>query len=349
MADMSRPRRRLIQKPGTVLARDPVGARAALAVGAFATALTMLVGCTSPVPSSSTGAAQAPSRSPSAATVVPSPDPTAAQLHGVRSIVTRRRRRVRSRYPRHRRRHRRAARPQPADGRRRIRSAWSRRFPRACASTSSTVQSPPTDTPGIRSSRTAATSRSRSAGSREAAATASRGSTRSRSAVTPSPPRPESLVSGEPLEHLFCSLAGDSPRTSPPGPDIAVEGNVYCAEADDHWGPLSGPEWVDQLGYCELRTDRGSIRLPGAPVTELLDGPSGPVEGRYAIVGHFDDPGARECRADGFEAGEPPHPAEVVLRMPDVLRRDRGDAALLGLCQSENGCSSRCERAAAGR
>ena len=125
-------------------------------------------------------------------------------------------------------------------------------------------------------------------------------------------PSPESLVSGEPLEHLFCSLAGDSPRTSPPGPDIAVEGNVYCAEADDHWGPLSGPEWVNQLGYCELRTDRGSIRLPGAPVTQLL-GPSGPVEGRYAIVGHFDDPGARECRADEFEAGEALHPAEVVL------------------------------------
>ena len=126
-------------------------------------------------------------------------------------------------------------------------------------------------------------------------------------------PSPEGLVSGEPLEHLFCPLAGDSPRTSPPGPDIAVEGNVYCTEADDHWGPLSGPEWIDQRGYCELRTGRGSIRLPGAPVTGLLDGATNPVEGRYALVGHFDDPGARECRAGGFEAGAGLHPAEVVL------------------------------------
>lgn len=94
-------------------------------------------------------------------------------------------------------------------------------------------------------------------------------------------------MSGEPLEHLFCSLAGDSPRTSPPGSDIAIEGNVCCTEADDHWGPLSGPEWIDYRRYCELRTDRGSIQLPGAAFTQLLEGASDPVEGWYAIVGHF--------------------------------------------------------------
>src|SRR5262245_45639938 len=76
-------------------------------------------------------------------------------------------------------------------------------------------------------------------------------------------PSPEGLTSGEPLEQLYCSLAGDSPRTSPPGPDIAVEGDVYCTLADDHWGTLSGPAWIDQSGYCELRTNAGSVRLSG--------------------------------------------------------------------------------------
>jgi hypothetical protein len=127
-------------------------------------------------------------------------------------------------------------------------------------------------------------------------------------------PSPEGLASGEPLEHLFCSLAGDSPRTSPPGPDIAVEGNVYCTLADDHWGPLSGPDWIDQLGYCELRTNVGAVRLSGAPMMELLEGQSNPVEGRHALVGHFDDPGARDCRESDFEGHDPVDPAAVVLR-----------------------------------
>jgi hypothetical protein len=126
-------------------------------------------------------------------------------------------------------------------------------------------------------------------------------------------PTAGSLVAGEPLELLFCSLGGDSPRTSPPGPDVEVEGNVYCTLADDHWGALSGPGWVDQLGYCELRTDAGAIRLPGAPMSALIDHSSNPLEGRYAIVGHFDDPGALNCRDEGFDGADPPDPAEVVL------------------------------------
>jgi hypothetical protein len=127
-------------------------------------------------------------------------------------------------------------------------------------------------------------------------------------------PTPESLVIGEPLEHLYCSLTGESLRTSPPGPDVEVAGDVYCTVADDHWGALSGPEWIDQLGYCELRTDAGSIRLPGSPMTGLLGGSSNPVEGRYDIVGHFDDPGAEECREASFDGGDPPDPVQVVLR-----------------------------------
>ncbi|MFL5714142.1 MAG: hypothetical protein ACJ769_05735 [Chloroflexota bacterium] len=127
-------------------------------------------------------------------------------------------------------------------------------------------------------------------------------------------PSPGSLVTGEPLEQLFCSLAGDSPRMSPPGPDIEVEGDVYCTLADDHWGPLSGPGWIDQLGYCELRTDAGSIRLPGTPMIGQLELSSNPLQGRYAIVGHFDDPGARDCREEGFDSAEAPDPVQVVLR-----------------------------------
>ena len=127
-------------------------------------------------------------------------------------------------------------------------------------------------------------------------------------------PTAGSLVTGEPLEHLFCSLAGDSPRTSPPGPDVEVEGDVYCTLADDHWGALSGPGWIDQLGYCELRTDAGSIRLPGAPMIGRLELSSKPVEGRYAIVGHFDDRGARDCREAGFDGSDPPDPVQVVLQ-----------------------------------
>jgi hypothetical protein len=124
----------------------------------------------------------------------------------------------------------------------------------------------------------------------------------------------ESLTSGEPLEHLYCSLAGDSPRTRPPGPDVAIEGIVYCTWADDHWGALSGPAWIDQLGYCELRTAVGSLRLPGAPMMGLLAGDTNPVEGLFALVGHYDDPDARQCREAPFEGVDPSNPAEVVLR-----------------------------------
>jgi hypothetical protein len=59
--------------------------------------------------------------------------------------------------------------------------------------------------------------------------------------------------------------------------------------------------------------DVGSIRLPGAPLTRLLSGASNPVEGRYAIVGHFDDLGARDCREGSFDGGDPVDPAQPVL------------------------------------
>jgi hypothetical protein len=126
-------------------------------------------------------------------------------------------------------------------------------------------------------------------------------------------PTAETLAGGEPLEHLYCSLAGETPRSSPPGPDIEVEGDVYCTLADDHWGPLSGPAWIEQIGYCELRTDVGSLRVPGTPLTRSLGGPTNPVEGRYHIVGHVDDPGARECRMGSYDEADLVEPAQAVL------------------------------------
>ena len=126
-------------------------------------------------------------------------------------------------------------------------------------------------------------------------------------------PSAESLVSGEPLEHLFCSLAGETPRTIPPGPDIAVEGTLSCSLADDHWGPLSGPSWIDQRGECALQTTAGRMRVSGRPISALLDGVGSAVEGRYAIVGHFDDAEASECQSGGFEGAAARHPAQDVL------------------------------------
>lgn len=55
--------------------------------------------------------------------------------------------------------------------------------------------------------------------------------------------------------------------------------------------------------------------LYGEPLTRLVDFP-GPamIEGRFILLGHFDDPAARECRGDAPEGAEPPDPDQVVLR-----------------------------------
>jgi hypothetical protein len=119
-------------------------------------------------------------------------------------------------------------------------------------------------------------------------------------------PSAEGLVSGERLEHLYCSISAGNP-------DITVVGDVWCTFADDHHGGLSGPNWIDQSGYCELRTAVGSRWLYGEPVMRLLDEARNPVEGRYTITGHFDDPGATDCRASGMEGTKPPPAAAVIL------------------------------------
>jgi hypothetical protein len=119
-------------------------------------------------------------------------------------------------------------------------------------------------------------------------------------------PSAEGLVSGERLEQLYCSVTAHNP-------DITVVGDVWCTSADDHHGPLSGPDWIDQRGYCELRTPVGSRWLYGQPVMRLLDEARNPVQGRYTITGHFDDPGATYCRASGMEGSERPPAAAVIL------------------------------------
>jgi hypothetical protein len=311
---MSHPRRHRTEKPETVLARDLIGARAALAVGAFATALTMLAGCTSPLPASATGAAQAPSRSESVAVSdVPSAPTAGPQITAAATssplvgaglgpdtlglVVATDGLRVRS---------------LPAVG-----DESQRLEPTLPAGVRFYVVDGPATSDGYAWYQVQPYGRDErlpfgwiAAGSRDGEPWVDQFPL----GCDTSAPSAESLVIGEPLEHLFCSLGGDSPRTSPPGPEIAFEGNVYCTLADDHWGPLSGPDWIDQLGYCELRTDLGSIRLQGTPITGLLDGDTNPVEGRYALVGHFDDPGARQCREGPFGDVDPPDPAQVVLR-----------------------------------
>ena len=119
-------------------------------------------------------------------------------------------------------------------------------------------------------------------------------------------PSAEGLVSGERLEQLYCSISAGNP-------DITFEGDVWCTFADDHNGGLSGPSWIDERGYCELRTEVGSRWLYGHPVARLLDEARNPVEGRYTITGHFDDPGARKCRVSPMEGSEPPAAAAVIL------------------------------------
>lgn len=125
-------------------------------------------------------------------------------------------------------------------------------------------------------------------------------------------PSAEGLVSGERHEQLYCSVSARDP-------DITVEGDVWCTFADDHNGPLSGPDWIDERGYCELRTAVGSRWLYGEPVMRLLDEAGNPVQGRYTITGHFDDPGAADCRASGIEGSKPPPAAAVILSCRTVF------------------------------
>ena len=58
-------------------------------------------------------------------------------------------------------------------------------------------------------------------------------------------------------------------------------------------------------------------RVAGIAIALALTGCSpstDPVEGRYAVVGHFDDAGARDCREGALEGQVPAPPAAVVLR-----------------------------------
>lgn len=112
-------------------------------------------------------------------------------------------------------------------------------------------------------------------------------------------------------ESLYCYGAN-----SPMGGDIELNGNLYC-DFGDIGGGISGPDWLELDRFCELRApdwtveDGSSLRVWGQAATSLLEQGS-PVDGQYTVVGHFDDPGASECRA-GFVVDNPPDPAEVVL------------------------------------
>lgn len=102
--------------------------------------------------------------------------------------------------------------------------------------------------------------------------------------------------------------------------DIELTGDLHCELADVE-GFVSGPEWLESDRYCSLGEDGVEIGVVGKPATSLLEQGS-PVDGRYTVVGHFDDPEASECTSDGIDVeGNSPDPAEVVLncRMQFVI------------------------------
>lgn len=101
--------------------------------------------------------------------------------------------------------------------------------------------------------------------------------------------------------------------------DLEFTGNLVCDFAEIVDG-TTGPEWMEPDRYCELRGDGVAFGVVGKAATSLLD--EGPVDGPYTVVGHFDDPGAAECRQESPDIhGNLPDPAEVVLscRMQFVL------------------------------
>ena len=98
--------------------------------------------------------------------------------------------------------------------------------------------------------------------------------------------------------------------------DIELTGNLFC-DLGDIEGLHSGPDWIEFDRYCELRApdwnihDGISLRIWGQAATSLLE-QGNPVEGRYTVVGHFNDPASRSCEAGGLD-GDAQDPAEAVL------------------------------------
>jgi hypothetical protein len=102
--------------------------------------------------------------------------------------------------------------------------------------------------------------------------------------------------------------------------DIELTGDLHCELADVD-GFITGPEWLESDRYCSLSGDGVEIGVVGKAATSLLEQGS-PVDGRYTVVGHFDDPEADECTSEGVDIeGDSPDPAEVVLscRMQFVI------------------------------
>ena len=124
-------------------------------------------------------------------------------------------------------------------------------------------------------------------------------------------PSLEMIASSEPQESLYCYGSG---HTGEPI-ELELTGDLYC-DVGDVEGLAAGPAWVEFDRFCELRApgwtveDGVSLRVWGPAATGLLE-QGQPVQGRYTVFGHFDDPGASECRSGDFEGA--PDPEEVVL------------------------------------
>jgi hypothetical protein len=109
--------------------------------------------------------------------------------------------------------------------------------------------------------------------------------------------------------------------------ELELTGQLVC-DFGDIEGLPSGPEWVEYDRFCDLRApdwnihDGIGLRLWGQAATSLLDEGS-PVDGQYTVVGHFDDPGASECRGGGFDGERDPAETVLICRMAFVVTEVR--------------------------
>jgi hypothetical protein len=93
--------------------------------------------------------------------------------------------------------------------------------------------------------------------------------------------------------------------------DLEVTGDLLCYVGDVDT-PVSGPDWIEFDRVCFIQLADRMVGIEGKAVTGLIDQNGGnSVEGRYTVVGHYDDEQATECVHAPVEVGEQPDPAQV--------------------------------------
>jgi hypothetical protein len=119
------------------------------------------------------------------------------------------------------------------------------------------------------------------------------------------------MLAGQPRQESIYCYGSD---------DLELTGMLHCEIADVD-SLIGGPDWIEYDRYCTLSENGVEMGVVGKAATVLLDAGS-PVDGRYTVVGHFDDPAATECVSDGDPIDGPPsEPASTVLvcRMQFVI------------------------------